>query len=98
LTWKTKRLPTVESHSLAQQALGLILAVGVVVIVAWEPIVYRLGAENLSANRPLAMGVAMFAVTLSERVSRKGISGSGWADVAHSIAIGAGIGAILTLL
>ena len=76
----------------------LSVAVGVVVVVAWEPIVYRLGAENLSANHPLAMGIAMFAVTLSNRVFRKGVAGIEWADVAQSIAIGAGIGAILTLM
>jgi len=44
------------------------------------------------------MGVAMFAATLSKHVFEKGVSESGWADVAQSIAIGAGIGAILALL
>jgi len=44
------------------------------------------------------MGVAMVAATLSKHVFGKGVSEIGWADVAHSIGIGAGIGAILALL
>jgi hypothetical protein len=73
-------------------------AIGAVVVVAWETIVYRLGGENLSTNHPLAMGVALFSVTLSERVLRKGVSESGWPDVAQSVAVGVGVGAILALL
>jgi ABC-type nitrate/sulfonate/bicarbonate transport system permease component len=76
----------------------LSVAVGCVIIILWEPVLYRLGAENLSASHPSAMGSAMFAVILSERLFRKGVSDSGWADVAQSILYGAGIGAILALL
>ena len=87
-----------ESFARSAGVWGLSVVVGCVVILAWEPIVYRLGGENLSTTHPLAMGVAMFAVTLSKHVFGKGVSEVGWVDVAHSIGIGAGIGVILALL
>ena len=91
---------TDEGGSFARSAgvWGLSVLVGCVVVVAWGPIIYRLGAENLSTSYPLAMGGAMFAATLSKHVFKKGVSESGWADVAQSIVIGAGIGAILWFL
>lgn len=87
-----------ESFARTAGIWGLSVVVGCVVILAWEPIVYRLGAESLSTSHPLSMGIAMFAATLSKHVFEKGVSESGWTDVAQSIAIGAGIGAILALL
>ena len=95
---RTKTAEDKDSFGRVVGPWALYAAVVAGVAVAWEPIVSSLGADQLADSPPLAMGGALSAATLSERVFRNGVSESGWPDVARSIAVGVGGGAILTLL
>ena len=101
LNEKMNDTQTADSNKTFAQTAGIwggSVAVAVVVILVWKFIVRWLGGEPLFTSHPVAMGIGMFAFSLSERVLRKGKAASGWRDVAQSAAVGVAVGGVLTLL
>ncbi|WP_028567181.1 hypothetical protein [Salisaeta longa] len=89
---------TKDSFARSAGLWALSVAVAVVVMMGFKALAYQLGADDLSTNHPVAMGVSMVAFILLNRGFRKGWSDIGRADVVYGLAVGSGVAILATLL